>query len=85
MYLIIVADNADYRNKKKVRSFLKTFFQISLVSEDGVKNIEFRGTLYQAVKVFYALSFALCESEYTELYLFAGESQLNKTTFTKVR
>ena len=68
-----------------MRFFLKQFFQITLVSEDGPQNIEFHGTAYQAEKAFFALSFALCESAYTEMYLFAGEFQINKTTFTKVR
>lgn len=62
---------------------MKQFYQITLVAEDGAKNIEFYGSLYQAEKVFFALSFALVQSEYTDVLLFAGESQLYETRLRK--
>lgn len=68
---------------------MKYNFSLLLVKEtpdeDGVitdiQSIDFYGSRFQADKVFFALSFALCRSDYTELYLFQGEQKIKKTSF----
>ena len=68
---------------------MKQNFSIVLVKEtpdeEGVltevQSIDFYGSRFQADKVFFALSFALCKSDYSVMYLFAGEQKIKQTTF----
>ena len=62
---------------------MKHNFCITLhfVEPDTIYNIEFKGSLLQAHRAFYALSFALPLSRCEELTLFQGEHQISKTTF----
>ena len=68
---------------------MKYNFSIVLVKEtpdsEGViteiQSIDFYGSRFQADKVFFALSFALCNSDYSVMYMFAGEQKIKQTTF----
>lgn len=87
-----IADNAGYiylRKRLNMGVLLKYNFSLVLVKEtpdeEGVltdiQSIDFYGSRFQADKVFFALSFALCRSEYSVLYLFQGEQKIKSTTF----
>lgn len=47
-----------------------------------ITNIEFYGSLLQAHRAFYGLSFALPLSDCESITLFQGENQISRTTFT---
>lgn len=53
------------------------------IEHSFIKMIEFVASSVQAEKVFNALSFALCDSEYTKITLFSGEKRINTTTYKR--
>lgn len=48
-----------------------------------VQVIDLNTSLRNAKKVFFSLSFAAVGSSYDEIYLYSGESLINKTTLKK--
>lgn len=61
---------------------MKSNFCITLEksSKPLVQNIEFYGSRLQANRVFYALAYALCISDYERITLFLGENSLSVVT-----
>lgn len=71
--------------KKKCGVFMsRSKYSLVLVGGDNiVQVIDLYTTFRQVNKAFYSLSFAMACSDYDELYLYSGESQINKATLKK--